>query len=423
MLRRMRRRFIVAAMTAMMLVMTAIALVINLWNYSVTVRRQDRVIEEIWESENENSSGKSVQRTVSASRPREGRRPPFPRENPEMQDVTRFFIVRVDAERMDVQVSMDYAASVTEEEAAGYGQKALNTGRDAGYYQNYRYRVFQTDTGDTVIFLNTGRERQFMKTLLMITLITVVISLVLVFGLVVLFSRRAIGPYMKNIEQQKRFITDAGHELKTPITSIAASADILAMEHGADEWTENIQIQTRRLTKLTENLVRLSRLDEEVPFPEKQQFSLSEAVWEIAEPFEAMAKARGKQYVQNISEGLELFGDRASIQQMISVLLDNALKYSDEHGEIRLDLYRKNRKVYLEVFNTCQLENTSELDRLFDRFYRADASRSRSTGGSGIGLSIARAVAEHHGGKTSVSSSDGTSICFQVILKGKGLSA
>ena len=175
------------------------------------------------------------------------------------------------------------------------------------------------------------------RSLLFISLCTGFISLAAVFALILILSGYAIRPYTRNIERQKRFITDAGHELKTPLASIATSADIAAMEHEGDEWIAHIQKQTVRLTRLVGDLVALSRLDEEVPFPEKAAFSLSDAAWETAEPFAALAKAKEKRYRQNIEEGLSFHGDRNAVQQMLSILLDNAVRYSDEKGEIRLD--------------------------------------------------------------------------------------
>ena len=273
------------------------------------------------------------------------------------------------------------------------------------------------EEGETaVLFLNSSMELQFMRSLFLVSFAIGVLSLFLVFLLVMFFSRYAVQPYMKNMERQKRFITDAGHELKTPITSIATSADIAAMEHEEDEWIANIQKQAGRLAKLAGELVALSRLDEETPFPEKSRFSLSDAAWEAAEPFKALAEARGRHYSQSIEDGVEFYGDRDSIQKVISILLDNGVRYSDEGGEIRLDVYRKRGKVWIEVFNTCDLPDKTDLNRLFDRFYRMDKSRSAHTGGTGIGLSMAQAIAEAYGGRITVKSPSGKSICFKVGL-------
>ena len=287
---------------------------------------------------------------------------------------------------------------------------------EKGYYEDYRYRVSRNDRGIIILFLNVEMQIQFMKSLLFVSLVIGIISLFLVLLLVVCFSRRAIRPYIQNMERQKRFITDAGHELKTPITSIATSADIAAMEHEGDEWIANIQKQSARLSKLVGNLVALSRLDEEMPFPEKDTFSLSDAAWESAEPFAVIAKAEGKKYRQNIEENLALYGERNAVQQMLSILLDNAVKYSDRGGEIRLDIYRRKKKIYIEVFNTCDLPDVSELERVFDRFYRLDESRSAAGGGTGIGLSMAQAIAENHGGRIEVKSQSGKTIRFRAVL-------
>ena len=163
---------------------------------------------------------------------------------------------------------------------------------------------------------------------------------------------------------------------------------------------------------LVNNLVALSRFDEKIPFPEKTEFSVSEAAWETAESFASLAEAKGKKYQQHIEEDLKLVGDRSAFQQMLSILLDNAVRYSEEGGEIRLDIYRKHNKIYLEIFNTCELQDKTDLNRLFDRFYRPDASRSTHTGGTGIGLSIART----HGGKITVKSQNGENIFFKVVI-------
>lgn len=194
-------------------------------------------------------------------------------------------------------IDQDFIASVSEDDAASYAEKALAHGKEHGYQNGYRYLVQHSDDGTLVIFLNSERELQTIRSLLLITAAIAIICLLVVFVLVLIFSRRALRPYVRNMEAQKQFITNASHELKTPLTSISTSADVLAMEYEQDEWVENIQIQTARMSKLISNLVTLSRLDEENPFPEKQEFSLSDAVWEASEPFTATARARGKEYL------------------------------------------------------------------------------------------------------------------------------
>lgn len=406
MLKKIQKRFILAAMSAFGMVMLLIIVGINAANYYRTTSMQDHLVMELLEHE----------RAVFA----QPEAPPPIREipggGPEAEFTTRFFVVRCDSDGNIKAVSREYISSVNEEMAGEYACSVLERGQERGYYGDYRYLISRDDMGITILFLNAAMQIQSMRSLLLVSVSIGLFSLLLVFLLVVLFSGRAIRPYVKNIERQKRFITDAGHELKTPITSIATSADIAAMEYEGDEWIVNIQKQAGRLARLVSDLVALSRLDEEMPFPEKSRFSLSDAAWETAEPFAVLAKAKRKDYSQKIEENLTLYGDRGAIQQMISILLDNAVKYSDEGGVIRLDIYRRKGKICIEVFNTCSLSDVSDLDRLFDRFYRMDESRSAQTGGTGIGLSMAQAIAETHGGRIEVKSPDGRSLRFLAVL-------
>ena len=198
-------------------------------------------------------------------------------------------------------------------------------------------------------------EIKTIRSLLFITLAVAGGSLLLVFALVVLFSGRAIAPYLRNLAAQKQFITNASHELKTPLTAISTSADVLAMESGENEWVQNIQSQSGRLSRLISSLVTLCRLDEENPFPERTEFSLSDAVWEIAEPFSSLAAAKGKEYTQYIEDGITITDDRTAIGQLVSILLDNAIKYSADCGVIRLHVCRSGKRAEIEVYFTLVL--------------------------------------------------------------------
>lgn len=408
MLKKMQRRFIRAAMTAFGVIMLVLVAGINLINYTVMTGRQDEMLLGIQEYEK-----------LRMSRTEE-RIPPISEMpwamGPEADYTTRFFVAYCDRDGQLTRVFREHIVSVSEEEIKKYVADLLAGEDKKGYYQEYRYMIETEEEGQIIIFLNVTNELKFVRSLTLVSVGIAAASLLMAFLLTVLFSRRAVRPYMKNMERQRQFITDAGHELKTPLASILTSADILAMEDEENEWVINIQKQTARLSRLVGSLVELSRLDEEKPFPEKTVFSLSDAVWETAEPFSGLARAEGKTYTQDIKEHLRMNGDRCAIQQMISILLDNAVKYSDVGGTIHLSVCRRYHKICIEVFNTCELPKTAELDRLFDRFYRPDESRSSHTGGTGIGLSMAQAIAESHGGKITVKSHDRKEITFRVLL-------
>lgn len=411
MLRKLRRRLILSSLFAILLALCLLLAALNISNHMLVNQRLDRTLERLAQSE-----------------PRAPFPELFPREDPmermfgeclpspEVQYMTRFFKVVCDGEGNVLEVYTDFIASVSEEEAQEYAAVVLRRSRTSGYYGDYRYLVQREDGQSQVIFLNATNELQFQQTLLFVSAAVAAGMLLLIFILLLPFSKRALAPYLRNIQRQKQFITDASHELKTPITSISTSAAVLAIEDGENEWLQNIQRQTTRLSRLVQDLVTLSRLDEDSPLPEKQDFSLSGALWEAAEPFERMAQAKGLHYSQKIENDLRFRGDKALIQQLFSILLDNALRYTEADGWIRLELSRKHRSCCIQISNSCRLENTRDLERLFDRFYRLDSSRSSHTGGSGVGLSIAKSIVEAHGGRISVQSRDGKSILFQVLL-------
>lgn len=406
-MKKMRRRFILAAMAAFGTVMAILLAGINLVNYYRTTAMEDEMAKMLLQREQG-----AFRRPQAPLLPMEQ----LPGAGPEAEFTIRFFTVHCDRDGEIVFIARDHISAIDEEMARAYAKEALSKEKPKGYHGDYRYIIREDGIGITVLFLNVSASLQAMRSLLLVSLATGTGSLVLVFLLVVFFSRYAIRPFAENIERQKQFITDAGHELKTPITSIAASADIAAMEHEGDEWIENIQKQTARLGKLVNGLVALSRLDEEEPFQEKSRFSLSEAAWEAAEPFEMLAKAKGKTCRCRIEENLTVQGDRNSIQQLISILLDNAVKHSAGEGDICMNIFQKRGKIFIEVENACSLPRISDLDRLFDRFYRVDESRSAGTGGTGIGLSMAQAIVQAHGGKIEASLMGGDRILMKAVF-------
>lgn len=403
MLRKLRRRFIAAAMAAIGAVTLVLLCAVNLWNYKITTDSLDATLD-IMSLTGSYSSGKDYSLPEI-----------FGGHSSEEMYMTRFFAVYYDQNGKAAGVFRDYIATVSVEQALSYSSDALSSGRERGYYGDYRYRVLGASGGSIVVFLNAVPEQQSMKTLLKVSVIVSLLALLAAFALITAFSKKATAPYMKNMQLQKQFITDAGHELKTPLTSISTSADVLKLETGENEWVDNIQKQAARMSKLVANLVTLSKLDEGAQMPDMCDFSLSDAAWEVSEPFELRAVAQGKKYSRSIEDSITVHGDMAAVQQMISILLDNAFKYSDEGGVIRLSIRKQHKGSVIEVYNTCAEGSLGDISRFFDRFYRADKARS-ADGGTGIGLSIARAVAEAHGGSISAESADGKSIVFRAVI-------
>ncbi|MCR5804376.1 MAG: HAMP domain-containing histidine kinase [Clostridia bacterium] len=392
MLKKLRWRFILAAMLAFFFAIMLVAGLVNVVNYVVTTRRNDKVNEQIknygpYAAAFENPHNLPTPLVPFGALP-----------NPDDNYMTRFFIVGVASDGSVSIIDWQRIASITPHELTSYASDAMLRESDKGYLDGFRFLKFEVGSQTIIIFLNCSKDIGTMRSLLYMSAIISVGALVLMFLLVLPLSKKAIQPIAQNIELQKRFITDASHELKTPLTSISTSLDVIELDRGPDEWTDNIRGQVSRMSGLVSQLVTLSRLDEVKPVPEKEQFDLSSAAWEILEVHSPQAKVAGKEVKTDIEENVTMTGEKASIQQMLSVLIENAIKYSDDNSEIRFSLNKSHGKIKIEIFNTCNYEKIPDTKRLFERFYRPDESRNSATGGNGIGLAIAKSVVEAHGG-------------------------
>lgn len=412
----MRLRVIMSTIMAFFCVIFAIAVLVNILNYVLVTREADETLNEIVKVEtNKNipwGMPGSFQGADGMLRPA----PFFGLPNPESSYITRFFFVVYDNENNVIFVSTDNIASVDDEQAETLGNKVVNAKKDNGYLQKYRYLRQETDSGSIVVFLNIVQNQQFLRMVAFVTLLVSIVGLIIVSILAILFSKKAIQPIAQNIEAQKQFITDASHELKTPLTSIMTSLDVITMTNGEDEWTENIRKQTERMSKLVSELVMLSRLDEVNPLPNKERFSVSNVAWELFEVYQPQINAFEKKFEAKIDDDVFMFGDKSAIHQMLSVLIDNAIRYSLEAGDIELKVSSLKNKAFIEVSNSCDYDEHIDVNKLFDRFYRPDASRNVNLGGNGIGLAIAKAAVETHGGSIKASCPEGKRMIIQVIV-------
>lgn len=268
-----------------------------------------------------------------------------------------------------------------------------------------------------ITFLDCGREFSSFRSFLLISTCIALAGYGAFFFVVLFFSKRLLKPITESYEKQRQFITNAGHEIKTPLAIINADVDVLTMEYGEHEWLEGIQAQVKRLTGLTNDLVYLSRMEETEEKLQMIEFPFSDVVSETAQAFQGIVQATGKQFQCRVEPMLSLNGNEKSIRQLVNILLDNAMKYSPEGGKVALSAERQGRYIHLSVWNTTVVPvEKQNLSHIFERFYRLDSSRSTQTGGYGIGLSVAKAIASAHNGKISAATQDGHSLQILVQL-------
>ena len=327
---------------------------------------------------------------------------------------TRFFTVRLDENGQVTEMNMNAVSAISEEEVADFAARAAAEGGERGWVSDYRYKAVPGETGTMFVFVNGNMQQNMTFRQLFTAFLVLLGSALLILMLTVLISRRAVRPVAESYEKQKQFITDANHELKTPLTLILSNLDIVESEFGHSEWLDDIRSEGERMGLLINQLVTLSRMDESEGRVEASLFDLSAAAADTVSEFQPLAAGHGRTLTAAIEPGIMYQGDEALIRRLVSILLDNAVKYCDEGGSIRLEL-RQRRRPVLTVENSCAGVDALELERLFDRFYRADKARTFS-GSFGVGLSIARSIARNHHSAIHAYKREGV-IGFRVELK------
>lgn len=329
---------------------------------------------------------------------------------------TRYFTVTFNSNGTITDVNIDNVAAITSEQAVEYAELLIKKGKDEGLIGSYNYRLVEIDNENMYIFVDCSKELTTFYDSLITSIVISICGMALVFVLAYFLSKIIVKPVETSIKNQKQFITDASHELKTPLTIIDANTEIIEMEAGESEWTESNKKQIDRLTDLTNKLVMLTRMDEKENSYEFVKFNLSDLCNDICFSFESVAKKKEKIFTYNVETGIEFNGDESAINQMISSLFENAFKYSNDGGEINFTLKRKDKKIKIILENTVDSITPGNHNELFERFYRSDSSRNSKVGGSGLGLSIVNAIVTGHKGKVNCVSEDEHSIKFEVTL-------
>lgn len=430
MLKKLRVKFIAVTLSVTALVLLTIIGFINIHNYNDIIANADLTLRML-----QSNGGRFPTRQPQDKQPPEGEtKPPetesemsmkpdiwqddLRRMSPEAPFETRFFSVTMDDSGNIIKTDIDKIAAVDDEKAGEYALAIYDNGNECGFCDNYRYiKGTSSDGNGLYIFLDCTKSLNQFHEFLRAGILISVSGLAVVSLLVIIFSGVVMKPFAELHQKQKQFITDANHELKTPLTVINASCEILEYNTGENEWTDAIKEQVGHLTELTNKLVFLSRMDEDNKKYIMTDFSLSEVAEEAVRPFYSVAKADGKSLECNIEPNLSCHGDMGMIKELFSLLLDNAIKYSDAESNIKLSVTANGKTGKIVVSNTTDGVPKGNLDVLFERFYRLDKSRNSNTGGHGVGLSVAKSIVTLQKGKITAFSPDGRNVVFTATVQ------
>ena len=336
--------------------------------------------------------------------------------NPDDMRARRFFYVKIDSDGYILEANYNMMFDFSAAQAGGYITDALNSKKNSGKMGYFSYLIAEKPYGKIVVFAERRVEIGILARLTEITLIAAGISCVVLFLLSLVLSRWVAAPVQDAFDKQRRFSSDANHELKTPLTIISANVDILRNEIGDNIRLEQIGVQLTRMNQLIHNLLTLAKMEDPMVNLVHDRFDISKALLSTVLEFENRAFEEEKEYDYAIKPDLYYNGNEEKLKQLLTILIDNALRHSELKSRVKVTLSEENGKISLGVYNTGQGIPDGERERIFDRFYRSDDSRARETGGYGLGLAIAKSIVDAHKGRIKVSGEYGRWVEFSVIL-------
>lgn len=384
----LRKKFVLFAMSAVTVLLAVLIGAINGFSWMILDRQSDEVLH-LLTAMDAPLSNKDFRKP----------RPFGPPMNMDTLRSARFFTVLTDGDGNVLQVDTGQISSVSREQAAEYaGQVVGLFGKTGGY----KYEVKQLGAKRLIFFMDTSNQLSTFAMILGLSAAAALVCWLLTLLFVLLYSGRVVGPILAGMEKQKQFITNAGHELKTPLAIIQSNNDASALICGETKYSRNIRQQTQRLNALMTKLLALAKLDEEAALP-TERVDAGALTGGLLPAYEAAAAERRITLSAHIQPQVFLQARRDALSHMLSMLLDNAVKYTPEGGSIRVRVRVSGAKKRAEITveNSCDTASYPAPERLFERFYRGDSARTQdgSASGYGIGLSAARAAAEAFGGR------------------------
>lgn len=339
--------------------------------------------------------------------------PKRPDEHNRMFNLSTFYSVLYNSNGDVIKVNCDGGILYSEQEIIEITNSILDGGKTSGTYGKMTFLVKTNGDTTVVALLDNTMENDNSNRLFRITLVVGFTAWAIVLILSWVYSKKIVDPLELNDIRQKQFISDAGHELKTPISVISTNSDILSREIGDNRWLDNIRYENERMSILVKELLDLMRAENSSIV--KERVNLTNLVSGEVLPFESVAYEKGFTIVTNIDEGIFVQGDKSRLNQLVAILIDNAIEHTSGGKEISVSLTSSKRSAILSVVNSGEVIPDEIKTRLFDRFYRVDDSRTDDNGHYGLGLAIAKAIANIHDGTISVDCHDGL-VEFKVII-------
>lgn len=331
-------------------------------------------------------------------------KPDFDPQSPKFR-LSTFYSVAIDYDGKVLETKNEPPVLHSDQDLESIASSVIKDGKNYGAKNNLTFYTLDKGGYNLVAFMDNTVINEGAVTLLRFTLIFGALALVLFFFLSVLLARKIVDPLEKSYQKQKQFISDAGHELKTPVSVVSANAELLAREIGDNKWLSNIQYENERMTKLVTELLDLAR-NENAPIA-SQRLNLSRLVAGEVLPFESVAFEKNLTLISDIEENVFVVGDMDRLGQIVSILLDNAIEHTKD-GEIKIVLTKEHGFAKLSVTNKGEEIPNSHRERIFERFYRVDSARSGEGNHYGLGLAIAKAIVTAHKGSICVNCKCGT---------------
>ena len=408
MIKQLQRKFAVSAMLIILAITGSVFLIVTTVSYIVLTSHVDKTINLIIDNDGYLPEYRDIRESIAQVL------------TDESTAFSKYFSVKVGYNGRIIEADVEYMPDLE------ILDEVLSKDKNVGYYNNYRYKIADKDNYRLIVFLDCEEEIETLRSSIAKSITIITFGLIIIFIVISALTKRILKPIIANIENQKQFITNAGHELKTPLAVIMADVDVLEMTMGEEnEWVNSIKSQANRLNVLVKSLLSLSNIEEGKQEFHTTQFSITKVIKESIQDFKALLQ--NKNVIFDDSKDVIINADLNMIKQLITIFLDNGIKYTPDNGIIEIKAEKQGKNVKLEFSNTCEnvkleFSNTCENARsintkkLFERFYRGDKSRNKTKEGYGIGLSIAKSIVDIHKGKISAFITKDDRICFRVII-------